>query len=184
MDAHREELCLLDPPGARPRGGAACRHHLGEGSCQTIDTRASCRGVPPGRAGGYPPGPPTDPDVRHSRIRFLRQSGCCPCAVHWPAVVRVGELKVSPPVSGQRKLCPTAPSLPWVPWASVPHVHRYYTPLRLPTLSLSGRFACRSPSRYLAGFQSSCDPFPARRPVEAPGRRQGLSSARSPFSGT
>ena len=32
----------------------------------------------PGRAGGYPPGPPTDPDVRNSRIRFLRQSLCCP----------------------------------------------------------------------------------------------------------
>ena len=56
----------------------------------------------PGRADGYPSGPPTDPDVRHARIRFLKQSGCCPCAVHWPAVVRVGELKVSPlcPASG------------------------------------------------------------------------------------
>jgi hypothetical protein len=32
----------------------------------------------PGRAGGYPPGPPTDPYVRHARIRFLRQSGCYP----------------------------------------------------------------------------------------------------------
>jgi len=29
-------------------------------------------------------------------------------------------------------LCPTAPSLPWVPWASVPHRPRYYAPLRLP----------------------------------------------------
>ena len=28
----------------------------------------------PGRAGGYPPGPPTDPDVRNERIRFLRPS--------------------------------------------------------------------------------------------------------------
>jgi hypothetical protein len=25
----------------------------------------------PGRASGYPTGPPTDPDVRNSRIRFL-----------------------------------------------------------------------------------------------------------------
>src|SRR6266446_10257099 len=46
----------------------------------------------PGRAGGYPPGPPTDPYVRNSRIRFLRQSGCCPSTVHWPSVVRGGEL--------------------------------------------------------------------------------------------
>ena len=36
------------------------------------------RGRLPGRAGGYPPGPPTDPDVRNSRIRFLMQSCCCP----------------------------------------------------------------------------------------------------------
>src|SRR5262247_2197941 len=28
----------------------------------------------PGRAGGYPPGPPTDPDVRKKPILFLRQS--------------------------------------------------------------------------------------------------------------
>src|SRR5207245_6101259 len=29
-------------------------------------------------------------------------------------------------------LCPTAPSLPWVAWASLPHLRRYYAPLRLP----------------------------------------------------
>src|SRR5262249_54739737 len=33
----------------------------------------------PGRAGGSPPGPPTDPDVRHARIRFLKPSRCYPC---------------------------------------------------------------------------------------------------------
>jgi hypothetical protein len=32
----------------------------------------------PGRADGYPSGPPTDPYVRHARIRFLKQSRCCP----------------------------------------------------------------------------------------------------------
>jgi class 3 adenylate cyclase len=32
----------------------------------------------PGRADGYPSGPPTDPYVRNSRIRFLKQSCCCP----------------------------------------------------------------------------------------------------------
>jgi len=50
----------------------------------------------PGRAGGYPPGPPTDPDVRHARIRFLTQSCCCPRAVHWPSVIKVCALSVSP----------------------------------------------------------------------------------------
>src|SRR5256885_16635103 len=29
-------------------------------------------------------------------------------------------------------LCPTAPSLPWVAWASLPHLPRYSAPLRLP----------------------------------------------------
>src|SRR5574341_2518320 len=28
--------------------------------------------------------------------------------------------------------CPTAPSLPWVAWASLPHLPRYDAPLRLP----------------------------------------------------
>jgi hypothetical protein len=32
----------------------------------------------PGRADGYPSGPPTDPYVRNERIRFLKQSRCCP----------------------------------------------------------------------------------------------------------
>jgi hypothetical protein len=32
----------------------------------------------PGRADGYPSGPPTDPYVRNSRIRFLKQSLCYP----------------------------------------------------------------------------------------------------------
>jgi hypothetical protein len=42
-------------------------------------TSEGCWRRRPGRAGGYPPGPPTDPDVRHERIRFLKQSRCCPC---------------------------------------------------------------------------------------------------------
>src|SRR5262249_14566524 len=37
------------------------------------------RGRLPGRAGWSPPGPPTDPDVRHARIRFLKPSRCYPC---------------------------------------------------------------------------------------------------------
>ena len=35
-------------------------------------------GSVPGRADGYPSGPPTDPYVRDSRIRFLKQSLCDP----------------------------------------------------------------------------------------------------------
>jgi hypothetical protein len=46
----------------------------------------------------------------------------------WSGLVRSQSL----PVSGQRRLCPTAPSLPWVPWAAVPHLRRDDAPLRLP----------------------------------------------------
>src|SRR6266705_617637 len=35
-------------------------------------------------------------------------------------------------------LCSTAPSLPWVAWASLPHLRRYYAPLRLPPPRLGG----------------------------------------------
>ena len=63
-------------------------------------------------------------------------------------------------------LCPTSPSLPWVAWASLPHVHRYYTTLRLPTVPLGG-FACRSPSRYLACFHRSWYPSRAHDRMEA-----------------
>src|SRR2546426_12345213 len=49
-------------------------------------------------------------------------------------------------------LCPTAPSLPWVAWASLPHFHRYYAPLRLPPphreglhLSLAAPIPCVLP---------------------------------------
>jgi hypothetical protein len=35
-------------------------------------------------------------------------------------------------------LCPTAPSLPWVAWASLPHLLWYYAPLRLSPPRLEG----------------------------------------------
>jgi len=45
------------------------------------------RGRLPGRAGGYPPGPPTDPDVSDSLIRFLgSQSFGMPLAHHYAAL--------------------------------------------------------------------------------------------------
>src|SRR5712692_4965668 len=103
----------------------------------------------PGRAGGYPPGPPTDPYVRHARIRFLKQSGCCPYADPWCPVVRVGELSVSPlcPTSGcsARRRLPSRGSLgPHVP--TFPGTMRRYDcrPARLGSLRLSRA------SRYLA----------------------------------
>jgi hypothetical protein len=48
-------------------------------------------------------------------------------------------------------LCPTAPSLPWVAWASLPHLPRYYAPLRLPPC----------PSRGASLVARDPDPLPA-----------------------
>ena len=45
-------------------------------------------------------------------------------------------------------LCLTSPSLPWVAWASLPHVHRYYAQLRLPCVPL-GSLRCALAPRYL-----------------------------------
>ena len=72
-------------------------------------------------------------------------------------------------------LCPTAPSLPWVAWASLPHLRRSYAPLRLPSVPLRGLRVSRVP-RYRACFRCAWCPVRARRLVEAPGRRQGLWS--------
>ena len=83
-------------------------------------------------------------------------------------------------MSAHCTLCPTSPSLPWVAWASLPHVHRSYTTRRLPSVPLGG-FACRSPSRYLACFQGSWYPSRARDQGEAPRARQGLWSPGPPF---
>jgi hypothetical protein len=61
----------------------------------------------PGRADGYPSGPPTDPDVRNSRIRFLKQSYGCPCkdtlappstGLPWSGLVSSKSLPCLPPV--------------------------------------------------------------------------------------
>jgi len=45
-----------------------------------------------------------------------------------------------------RTLCSTSPSLPWVPWAAVPHLPRYYATLRLPPCPSRGpSLVARSP---------------------------------------
>ena len=129
----------------------------------------------PGRADGFPPGPPTDPDVRHARLRFLTQSCCCPCTVHRPAVVRVSARKVSPlcPAGGcaARRRLPSRGSLG-------PHFPTFPGTLRrddCPPGPLGVLRVSRVP-RYRAYFRCSWCPVWARRLVAAPGRRQGLWS--------
>jgi hypothetical protein len=77
-------------------------------------------------------------------------------------------------------LCPTSPSLPWVAWASLPHVQRYYATLRLPPVLL-GVLRLSLVPRYLACFPCSWSPRRARGLVEAPSPRQGLWSPGPPF---
>ena len=48
-------------------------------------------------------------------------------------------------------------SLPWVPWASLPHLPRYYATLRLPPVPL-GLLRLSLASRYLACFPRSWSP--------------------------
>jgi hypothetical protein len=79
----------------------------------------------PGRADGYPSGPPTDPYVRDSRIRFLRQSSSYPSILSSRGVVtRFVSSESLSCIVPTGMLCPTSPSLPWVAWASLPHVPR------------------------------------------------------------
>jgi hypothetical protein len=70
----------------------------------------------------------------------------CPTALCWLAVDTIRGLGVPLVVPTSSTLCPVAPSLPWVAWASLPHLQRYYEPLRLPIAHLRFlRFVARPP---------------------------------------
>ena len=79
-------------------------------------------------------------------------------------------------------LCPTTPSLPWVAWASLPHLHRYSAPLRLPAVPLGG-CAGRSPSRYLACFTACVVSLTGACPGGSTHVPPGLVGTRSPSPG-
>ena len=64
-------------------------------------------------------------------------------------------------------LCPTAPSLPWVAWATLPHLRRYYAPLRRPPPRLRS-LRLSLASRSLVCFRRSWSPIRARSREEAP----------------
>src|SRR5215831_19978215 len=81
----------------------------------------------PGRADGCPSGPPTDPHVRNSRMRFLRQSSSYPSILSSGGVVtRLASSESLSCLVPTGTLCPTSPSLQWVAWVSLPHLRRYY----------------------------------------------------------
>ena len=77
-------------------------------------------------------------------------------------------------------LCPASPSLQWVPWVAVPHLPRYYAPLRLPPAHL-GSLRWSLASRYRACFMVFVVSHRAHGLVEAPRSRQGLWSPGPPF---
>jgi hypothetical protein len=119
---------------------------------------------------------PIRPPHRPVRAQFThtvpQAESLLPAAVHWRAGVRVGELEVSPLVPARGTLCSTSPSLPWVPWASVPHLHRYYATLRLPpcpsrVASLVARFPI--PCALLSFVVSPQGSLPGRSAQTAPG---------------
>ena len=70
-------------------------------------------------------------------------------------------------------LCSTAPSLPWVAWASLPHLPGYYAPLRLPPPPLGVLHLSLVP-RYLACFRRSWCPLRAHGQEEAPGHARAF----------
>src|SRR5262245_4371121 len=90
----------------------------------------------------------------------------------------VGDLEVSPISPPNRTVCPASPSLPWVPWALVPHLLRYYAPLRLPPVRLGSLRFSLAP-RYLVCFLALCS-LTARWRSEALPQRQGSWSAGPP----
>jgi hypothetical protein len=127
----------------------------------------------PGRADGYPSGPPTDPDVRNSRIRFLRQSGC------YPRKVSLAPQSTGLPWSGlvSSRSLPCLPPADALPDGAFPPVGRLgLTSPPSPVLCaattatrpISGSFTCRSfPDTLPASVCLWC-PKRAHGRVEAP----------------
>src|SRR5215831_12800312 len=115
-------------------------------------------------------------------MRFLRQSLSYPWILSRRGVVtRLVSAKSLSCIVPPGTLCPTAPSLPWVAWASLPHLPRYYAPLRLPpcpsrVASLVARFPIPCLLPYVRGV-----PEGLVAGVEAPRPRQGLWSAGPPI---
>jgi hypothetical protein len=129
----------------------------------------------PGRAGGYPTGPPTVPDVRHSRIRFVSIRTVVTVRITSKLITPAGtELGCPSPVAGNllRRLVGSKsfPSLLPVPRSArlclpsggslgspLPHVPRYCAPLRLPSAPL-GSLRLRSLPNPLSA-SSVCVPY-------------------------
>ena len=91
----------------------------------------------------------------------------------------VSDLEVSPIYPPIGTVCPASPSLPWVPWASVPHLPRYCAPLRLPSIRL-GSLRVRSLPNTLSA-SSLCVPCGSFMGGSSPST-PGLLVCRYPYS--
>ena len=127
----------------------------------------------------HPAPPQTRTCAMHASGSSSR-AAAAPGAVHWPAVVRVRELKVSPlsPASGcsARRRLPSRGSLgPQFP--TFPSTMRRYdchpAPLEVLRLSLASPIPCLLPSFVVSQMGSS--------PGGSPRRRQGVWSPGPPF---
>src|SRR5713101_2573821 len=92
----------------------------------------------------------------------------------------VGEPGVSPIGPSRQTFCPALPSLQWVPWVLVPHLHRYYAPRRLPPARL-GSLHSSLASRYHACFTAFVLSHAGSWPGGSPRSRQGLWSPGPPI---
>ena len=127
---------------------------------------------------------PAPPQTRTCAIHAYGSSSraaAAPGAVQWGSGDTIGERKVSLVSLAHWKPCSTSPSLPWVPWALVPHLPQYSATLRLPSYpsrvaSLVARFPipCVLPSFVVS--------LPGSGPRgKLPGSRQGFCSPGPPF---
>src|SRR5262245_36201721 len=116
-------------------------------------------------------------------MRFLRQSSSYPYVLSSGSLVtRLASAVSLSCIVPTRTLRPTSPSLPWVAWASLPHVQRYYATLRLPPGRLRVlRFVARSPIPcVLRTFVVSPEGSLCGRSAQT---TPGLLVTRSPHSG-
>ena len=121
----------------------------------------------PGRADGYPSGPPTDPYVRNSRIRFLKQSICCPlCSPHGGLVTRLVSTKslscVCPLERSARRRLPSRGSLG-------PHFPTFIGTMR--------RYDCHLPVSGASLVARLPDTLPASACLWSPKRAHGRVEA-------
>jgi hypothetical protein len=105
-----------------------------------------------------------------------------PIALCWRCGNPVGRHGVLPGFPSSRTVCPASPSLPWVPWASVPHLPRDEDPRRLPRAHLGGvRCSLSSPAplHHSSFFVSLLCRAGAGERLELPRHARSLSPPRS-----